>query len=204
MAEILPEIRAKLDKYDWNDAYPRLVKFALSRIRGRYWYGNKGNDNAAGQQAEDFVSAALVKTYDGTRVWNPQTCSNLLDFLFGVIRSDINHAAESLCNKKTTELEAEGNILDQPQQSFSSPRDELEVQEQDEYLFGFIGFLKDEPVLIKMVEYIMDGILTPKEMALKLGIDVYEVYNHKKRLGRRLKEYRKTKDGELAGAGGRQ
>lgn len=201
MPEIPDNIRRLLEEHGWGDTMPRLLKFAISRIRRLSWYGKRGGEVAISRMAQDFVMDAIAKVYAGERKWNPETCPDLLKYLIWVIHSDTNHAAQSSENKSTIERDDKDEFikqemekfLEQMQQFIPLPGDYLLKEEQrqqdEEYLSGFIDFLDDDRPLVGIVECIMDGIEKPRDMATKLGVGVQEIYHMKKRLRRRLKEY---------------
>ncbi len=60
----------------------------------------------------------------------------------------------------------------------------------DQFLWGFIDFLGDDEFLVAVVEQIIDGTQKPGEIAFALGVPTDKIYAARKRLQRRLVDYR--------------
>jgi len=196
------DVKEILKNHDWDDTIPRLLKFSKDRMKSLQLYGETGGDSAGGKSPKDFVAEAIKKTYLGDRKWDPVRVPDLRKFLFGVIRSDTNHFAESVENKRTRSTEKlaslaeeEGkHFVDTIQSSMPGPDEVLITEEQrkedDVFFDDFIGYLDTEDDLIKVVECIMDGKNEPRKIAQELALEVSVVNNAKKKLGRRLNDFR--------------
>lgn len=105
---------------DWNgDILPRLTKFTNSLVRYYTWSSHASLPK--GLQVEDIVVEAVAKTLaglkgdgsgKGVRKWNRDTCPSLLEFLMGVVRSDISALAKS-GDHQLTDRESENFELDE-------------------------------------------------------------------------------------------
>jgi hypothetical protein len=84
---------------DWNDLYPRLLLVAEGKLNRLIWRGTRFGPIPGGQTSQDFVQAAIEKTKEGIRAWNPEV--SIFQHLAGVILSDINHLANSVENQIT-------------------------------------------------------------------------------------------------------
>jgi hypothetical protein len=85
-------IRTELDKQDWDEVLPRLLKYAESAARTLSWLG-------IGFDPMELVNEAISMAYGagegGTyRNWDRQKCPKLETFLIGIIKSNISHQAE--------------------------------------------------------------------------------------------------------------
>src|SRR5262245_33436415 len=84
---------------DWNDLYPRLLLVAEGKLNRLIWRGMRFGPIPGGHTSYDFVQAAIEKTKEGIRAWNPEI--SIFQHLAGVILSDINHLANSVENQIT-------------------------------------------------------------------------------------------------------
>lgn len=182
MNDIPANVKELLDRHDWDDTIPRLIKFALTKIKRMSWYQQQGGQVAAGKMAEDFVMDAIVKVYKGQRQWDPEAMPDLLIYLFGVVRSEIHHHSQSLENRCLQFLDT---LPAQGQKSAESTEDE---PAEKGFLDGFLKDIKDEPQLARIAALAAAG-KKPRDIAAELHIHVTSVYNARKVLRRRLEEY---------------
>jgi len=193
------EVRTLLEAHNWSDTIPRLIKYARSRISQGTVCGDRGRKVVNGKTAEDFAMDAIAKVYSGDRQWDSQSYPDLLVVLLGIVKSEISHVFEGKENRTVVSLNINSEFDEDPIQQipdFSNSPDgaliaEERRKEDEEYVYGLIDFLADDKPLIGIVECIMEGITKPKEMADKMKVGVQEIYNLKKRMGRRLREYQK-------------
>lgn len=94
---------------NWEDILPRLTRFAQKWSKCRYKWRGPG-DLPGGLTVKDIVIGAVQKTLEGlkgsnpgkgVRIWNPSNCPSLLDFLMGVVRSDLSSLAKSHDHQRT-------------------------------------------------------------------------------------------------------
>lgn len=91
---------------DWNDITLRLVKYAVFKVRRLEW--NTGKFLPKGILPEDLALEAVRKTAEGlseppqteklskgVRRWDPAKQPDLLEYLKGVVDSDVNALVES-------------------------------------------------------------------------------------------------------------
>jgi len=71
-------------------------------------------------------------------------------------------------------------------------REEVETR-ADKFVAGFLDELGDDDFLVGVVEQLIDGLEKPRELAAALGVQVQEVYKARKRLSRRLDDYRSVR-----------
>lgn len=209
MSDVPPHVRELLEAHDWEDTVPRLVKYARGEMGRRVWQGVFGGTAPGGKQAYDLVTTAVEKLFDGRRAWDPETQPDLFVHLQGIVDSDMGHLARSLGNKLT--LRAMGRPVgsEDAVEDFPDPMDEfasstpspeavtlLREQEQlsEDFLLELDGSLQGEPELQRIVEAIVDGAEKSAEIAEEAGITPKAVYNARKRLQRKLDEFRKQRE----------
>ena len=199
MAMVPDDTKALLKAYDWDDAIPRLLHYALQRIRRNSWKGISGSS----QLAQDIVQDAVLKIHTGERSWDPATHPDLFIYLKGVIKSMISHAVLSPQNKRqilesSMSVENETPFLETVSSGLPSPLQNIAAQEAEkdanEFICNLIDYLHDDPPLMKIVECILDDIVKPRDIAQKLNIDINEVYNRQKRLCRAFENFKLTLD----------
>ncbi|MBX3730692.1 MAG: sigma-70 family RNA polymerase sigma factor [Candidatus Sumerlaeia bacterium] len=142
---------------------------------------------------EDLVSEAILAGINGReaggRNWNRKRYPTIEKFLRSVIRSMVNHLAESTENRETVGLPDDGNedtdaLHDFPACRKPSPREQAASVE-------FWALLKtsvvDDPDLEMLLMGLEDGYKR-SELADVLGKTVDEIDSLKKRLRRRLEK----------------
>jgi DNA-directed RNA polymerase specialized sigma24 family protein len=203
MAEIPPEVRTELEQHPWEETIPRLELYALRKARRLYWQGIMDGNMPTGQEAADVVLEAIEDLLTGKRSWDPSIQPNLFAHLRSIIDSKLSHLVESWANRHVrteSALSTEDNNATgspSPHVQFSEPTPSpaemmLRAEEErlaEEFFWGFYEYLSDEPLLQKVIECIDDD-LKPAEMAAHLGVPQKEIYNIRKRLQRRLADYR--------------
>jgi len=141
----------------------------------RVWRGVVGDFVPGGMEAADFAATAINDVYTGVREWNPATCPDLLQYLFGVVRSKISNACTATENTRERREAPEFNPFT--------------VDKDDDFLYGFLTEIVNEPELMKVVELMMDGYETRTEIAARMGLEPMDVTNLQKKLQRRLRDF---------------
>jgi DNA-directed RNA polymerase specialized sigma24 family protein len=157
----------------------------------------------SGNEAADVVLEAIEDVLAGTRAWNPSTQPDLFAHLRSIVDSKLSHLVESKANRsirseatlstKDDDEHLTTLVAQFPDSAPSPDQTVLQAEEEqlaEEFFWGFFEYLKDEPLLQKVSECIVDGINKPAEIAARLEVPPKEVYNVRKRLQRRLAEYR--------------
>jgi len=199
MNSIPESTKILLKAYDWDDVTPRLLRYALKKVRFLTW---KGIPNS-GEIAQDIVQEAILKTWSGERSWIPETHPDLFIHLKSVIKSLISHAVSSPQNTRqifesSIFPESNTSFFDTVESKSPSPLQNIAKQEDEkeanEFICNFIDYLHDDTPLTKMFECILDGIDKPRDIAKELNIDVTEVYNLRKRLCRAYENFKSDLD----------
>lgn len=172
------DLRELLDKQPWDDYLARLTLFAKKRLDILTWRGVAGGPVPGGMEAADFAGKAIEDVYAGVRRWDPAACPDLLQYLFGVVQSNISNA----CTAK-----------ENPQERRADPEEEFSSSDQDDaFLSGFLSEIEDEPELMKVVELMMDGHTDRVEIAAQMGLQPSDITNLRKKMKRRLRDYIRT------------
>jgi len=102
------EALKRFSEADWDEMLPRLVQYALFKVRRLEW--RTGDFLPRGMMPEDLALEAIRKTCDGlsgarrgkgVRIWNPEKDPELLHFLRSVIDSDVHALVQSSEHKLT-------------------------------------------------------------------------------------------------------
>lgn len=166
-----------------------------------------------------FVGAGVA---DGTinedevshiRRWDPGKDPEILPYLIGVVDSKIWKLVTSRENRKGRRLAQQptpaGSESYDPKlynkdlpSGALSPEDQFVdaqiEQRAEDIVWGFHTCLDGEDLLQRIVECIIEGPIKPEDIAGKLGVESKDIYNAKKRLQRKLREYREREGKETA------
>lgn len=206
------EILDRLDAELTEAFVERLVAYCDMKARRRPWYGvfASGLSMAEGHGPEDIVQTVITKTLEGClkgsgkhrRVWDGRR--DLYDHLTSAIDSELSNLGKGWVNdhfRRAAQMEMvseEGHkesfldgVADETAETPEeiSLSDEVEAQ-ADAFVCGFIDKLGDDDFLVAVVQEILDGARKPAEFANALDVQVAEVYKARKRLQRRLDDYR--------------
>ncbi len=197
---------------DWDDIYPRAVKFAVSKLS--FMTGTPREGLPKADEAHDIVNEAIRKiiegcisndtdvTEKGHRKWEPSR-GPLLNYLFSVIKSDISHLYESEDYLSTSRMP----ITEESNEDECIEAEELlkrscvpekhadginpdpqqspeEIQIANELRDKLLKAVEGDGELEGIVLCMLDGFEKPGDIALQLGIKTSVVNNAKKRLKR--------------------
>ena len=178
-----------------------MVDYAQKKIR-RYNFLSGGNVTVKGKDAQDYVQEAIVAVIQGIkgkRRWDEKT--DFQHHMKGIIKSQISHSFE-LVESQRTQREStisyfkaddeESYTLDSHPGSSSTPLDDAINADAERKMWEIMGLLEDDRLLQEIFQCIFDGTTKPSEIAEELKTTTKEINNGKKRLGRRLKEYREN------------
>lgn len=191
-----PTIHEELEKADWDAALPRALKYAASRAKIFRWFGDE-------IEPEELVQEAIARAYGigirgNFRNWNTETCSDLGDFLIGIIRSMTSHKFEHEADfPKESLFKEDGSpkdekILKSADETAGAlmpkaPEAELIEKENFQALKDQLDSISiDDEDLGLVIICLEDGISKPKYIAEETGFDVNKVNNLLKKLRRKL------------------
>jgi len=203
----------KLKEADWDDVFPRVVKYAHRKCVN---YSLLGFDF----DPEVLVEEAIARAYGcGTssrsestfRNWNQDAYPDLASFLISIIKSMLNHLTEhhaafrmeSFSDDESDEFDKPSKFdLEAQNSSFltglirpKTPEEQLVLNRQMDLFRTFLNRLSSEDEEIGMVLMAYeDGAEKPADVSEITGIDIDKVYNINKRLNRRILGFLKEND----------
>jgi DNA-directed RNA polymerase specialized sigma24 family protein len=206
MSEVTDEVLDILEKHPWEETVPRLVLHALHKMKRLYWQGVWGGPAPGGVEAEDLVQKSVEKVLSGKRSWDSSAQPDFFNYLKGVVDSEISHLVEEWENRflrRETVLEGESGanegFFTKVPCSNPGPEEVLLEKERErlseQFFWEFFDYLKETPLLQKLLECISEGIDKRSEIAKKIGIPTKEYDNQKKQIQRRYRSFKEKKCG---------
>lgn len=199
-----------IQKADWDDIYPRAIKFAITQL----WFLSRSPLRGAPKEqiAHDIVSQAILKIINGYRKWEPDR-GPLLEYLFSVIKSDISHLYESEDYVLTSRLpvspqeNSDGEFVEQEELLTRAheldkhaadiapdpPPLAYEVLIEYEICGHLLNVIKGDDELENIVLCMLEGFSKPRDIAEQLNVDIKIIYNAKKRLERAYNDLLRNK-----------
>lgn len=187
---------------EWKRIYIKLTQFAYYRVAFYRWKTAK-DSLPLGYQIEDLVLNAIEKTLKGMnsptvrikgmRKWNSQNCPDLLSFLMGVIRSDIDALAKRSEHQLTEYLYPfDFNSTPSPEPSDENSEDHFRELVED-LRFQFHSD-SDALKVIEATQKLIEEGKTPYSTAISeiTGLNYSQILNAKRRIKRNL--FQKNKD----------
>ena len=190
-----------IQQADWDDIYPRVLKYALKKLSFRS--GSPFEGVPKEQVAHDIVSQTILKVIEGYRKWNPER-GPLLDYLIFVVKSDISHLYELddyiLTSRMPVSPQKDGDsesvekeellngahLLDKHAADISPDPPQLADNAliEHEACDRLLKVIEGDDELESIVLCMLDGFSKPIDIAEHLGVDPKDIYNAKKRLER--------------------
>jgi hypothetical protein len=169
-----------LAQADWADTFRRLSLYAKRRLGVSMPF----------QEAEDIAAEAIRQVFDPAyRAWTPQR-----ETLLWHLQSNVNGLIANRRRKKSLTHE---QLHDDLSSSYASP-DELAVtptlEQELSRLSGYAQEIGDK-LASSVIALALAGTVSPKEVALVLGVPAQKVYDARQRLKRYGAELRRM-DGE--------
>jgi hypothetical protein len=204
MPQTAREALARMSEDELVELILRLGRYALRESNRLRWRTNDSVELPGGETIDSIVSLALEKTLSGERRWNSETHPKLQEYLMDVIDSLLSHLAtgrdNSLFTKATSpdgtviegdksELHAVGQDVEWLTRGGVSPETLLLHQEEVELHERALELLREEcerdPVLVRIIEVMVEGNEKVEQIAAATGLNSSEVYNAMKRLSRK-------------------
>lgn len=196
-----PNIRVELDKQDWKQIFPRVLKYAISRSKKYYWLGEDV------VEPQELIQEAICLAYGvgknkNYRNWNKEKYPKLEDFLISIIESITSHKAdhsvrikkESLFFEDGTPKDFELSISSKRlvcKDGLNSPEEKMIQSESLEHLKDKLKSLaKEDEEAGLVILCLEEEISLPREIANETGYDVTKVYNILRRIRTNLKEFK--------------
>lgn len=196
------EALTRMSEDELTEMILRLGRYALRECNRLRWRTGDSVELPGGETTDSIVSLALEKTLSGERLWDPRSRPNLQEYLMDVIDSLLNHLATGKDNTlfistaadDLIEVERRGGSLQQEAEWLTrveiSPEERLIRQEGEELKLQALKLLwretENDPVLVLVLEALLEGNNKAHRIADVTGLNVREVYNAMKRLDRKV------------------
>jgi len=204
MPQTARDVLAWMSEEELAELILRLGRYALRESNRLRWRTGDSVELPGGETVDSIVSLALEKTLLGERQWNPETHPKLQEYLMDVIDSLLNHLATGRDNSLFTQAPSPDGTVNETNKSRSdtveqevewltrsevSPETLLLQQEEEELKDRALELLREEcegdPLLLRIIEVMLQGNEKAAQIAAAAGLDVTDVYNAMKRLGRK-------------------
>lgn len=182
---------------DFRILIRRLTAFALRLFAEHGLAGAGAVLPGLGVSAEDLAGKVLVEYCEG-RIKHHSSKGSLITLLCTAIRNDFLDAIDRAPHKRervpdTRADDGDEDSKERDLNEYSNPceREPFVVLDEKTYQDYVLKSLEDEPELKEVCEavFFLDAE-KPSDIAEALGIPISEVHNRRKRLRRRLIEYR--------------
>lgn len=188
-----------IQQADWDDIYPRLMKYALSKLSIRSGSPLEGVPTKT--LAQDIVNEAIRKVIEGDRKWDPERGSLFNYLKYSVIQSEISHLYESdyyyltsrmpdtqggreSVSVNTNEVSSRSQAPSEHAPSINPgiPQSPEEALVENEVHNQLLKAVEGDEELEGIVLCILEGHEKPKIIAELLGVNPTTIYNARKRL----------------------
>jgi DNA-directed RNA polymerase specialized sigma24 family protein len=195
---------ALLQAFPWSEAIPQLAFHAERKMDRLRWRNSWNGSPPGGAEALDIVQEVILKVFAGERRWSPEKHPDLFLWLRDQIDSVISSLVLSGENRKfiTPTPGAEDSTFeridgDTPESILIKQQEE---DESETILLELLELLQSDPDLQRLVTTIIesqDGVPKRSDLAASLGITPKELDAWRKRLFRRVEEYKKGKSARM-------
>jgi hypothetical protein len=186
-----PSTREKMSKIDWDEVFPRVLKYAKSRA---WKFSQSGIDADPLAMINEAVARAYGIGTRGTfRNWDEANCPKAYNFLIGIIRSITSHEAEHLSEFTPEPILKDDGIINEKMQETSrspDPEEKLIEEENEQPLLDELKRISAEDEELGMIILcIEDGISKASEIAEETGYEILKVYSLQRKLRLILKDF---------------
>lgn len=182
-----------------------LGRYTLRESNRLRWRTGDSVELPGGETVDSIVSLAFEKVLTGERNWDPEKDPDLKKYLMNVIDSLLNHLAISKdntiltavhvgkCSDDNKSLNVETRSVERsadwlarqalsPELQFIKKEEDQRNERAIELLLVEAG---DDPILVRVIQAMLEGHDKAGKIAEVTGISVKEVYNSMKRLDRK-------------------
>jgi hypothetical protein len=188
------EVRKDFLMADWASLWPKLLLYTEKRITRMFWRGLLGGPLPGGIESHDIVMKAIEQALSGERQW--MINARIDYFLFGAIKSVLNHLANSSENRSTC------LITDEMVESASAHVVNSDIAagvRRDPSVKAFFESLKGDPLVHDVASFILYyGVDKPEDLAHRIKRNVLEINNAKRRLKRKIMEWSRSAQQNVA------
>jgi hypothetical protein len=191
------DVIAAMDAEAWDRLYLDLIKYAMHLMRDNYWAAVWNGRLPGAREANDIVMETVQDVLGGKRTADLDL--PLVAVLKMVIKSKVSHLLDGLENRSTVDVvETEQDVDNRPEDSLSDtqahPDEAAAIKDAEAQNSKLLDLLleevSDDDALLKILGCLIDGLSKRDEIAKALAMTPSEVTNHRKRLDRRLVQFR--------------
>ena len=196
-------VQSRLRWEDWERLAPQAEAFAARELRRRRWRGKRSGVVPEGYDAKGIAAQAIAEMLSGhCRLAPGFTAERVQRELERLIRQRIRQlhmlAEARLVRSEWEVLRADeegnrasvfGRLVDENAGLAATEEEEVRARVKEE----FEGFLGGDEELKGLFRCLGEGITKPSELARRLGMEEKAAVRARKRLDRRMREYRKEK-----------
>ena len=195
-----PDVLDRLEREVTEELLEHLTFYALGETRRKWWRGVLNGHLPDGKVAQDIVAEAVHDVVLGGRAWQPTEHPDLFKFLCDVIDSKVSHLVYSAENRKDRlapgeTVEETVSFLDAVAEKQEPSADQIlqkkEIEAKNDALFSqLIEFFNGDPLVQGILGCNLEGVEKRAEIAQELGVTEQEITNARKRMERKLPEFR--------------
>jgi hypothetical protein len=182
------EIFAILTRQGWDEIIDKLTPHAVFKVSRSFWRSGK-RSLPRGEEVEDIVYNSIDMVLSGKRKWDPKKEPDLLQYLKGVVDSEVSHLLESYEHLKREYIcigegkESPVELVVDPGQD---PLSEVIASERRDYLWKCAKGDEDMELVLCCID---EGISNRQEISDTLKMPLNIVDNTLKRIRRKLKKF---------------
>lgn len=184
-----------LNEADWEDMLPKLMAFShrhMCFVLADFEHKPVINSH----DPESVTQEAIRRTVEGSRQWDPGKI-NLLEYLFGVIRSIIDCEMKKHCKVDFAKPILEDGRVSHPAEKTAdnepNPRDLTEAvligERQRAFLDAFFPTIEDDDELSAILLALLEGHIKPKDIFKQTGIPAARVSELKRKLRDKMEAF---------------
>jgi DNA-directed RNA polymerase specialized sigma24 family protein len=178
-----------LDSQNWDKIIDELTLHAIFKVKRSFWRSGI-RDLPKGEQIEDIVYNAIDMVYSGQRKWDRSRNQDVLQFLKGIVDSQVSHLLESAehLNREYLNEGQEGKespielVVDPAQ----DPLSEVIANEMKDYLWDCAKGDEEMELVLCCID---EGISNRSEISDTLKMPLNTVDNTLKRIRRKLRKF---------------
>jgi hypothetical protein len=183
------ETLGTLNSQDWDKIIDELTLHAIFKVKKSFWRSGT-RDLPKGEQIEDIVYNAIDMVYSGERKWDPGRNTDILQYLKGVVDSQVSHlleSAEHLSREYLNELQGgKENPIELAVDPAQDPLSEVIASQMKDYLWECAKGDEEMELVLCCID---EGISNRSEISDTLEMPLNTVDNALKRIRRKLRKF---------------
>jgi hypothetical protein len=178
-----------LNSLNWDKIIDELTLHAVFKVKKSFWRSGI-RDLPKGEQVEDIVYNAIDMLHSGQRKWDRNKDPDVLQYLKGIVDSQVSHLLESAeylsreyLNEGQEGKESTIDLVVDPEQD---PLSEVIANEIKDYLWKCAKGDDDMELVLCCID---EGISNRSEISKTLHVPLNIVDNTLRRIRRKLKKF---------------